>query len=110
MLSYGMAGYLDSGENDSDRVIMWPCNCQINLYSKEPGLEDEIRRFVPEFEVSKTVLGDSPCGLTKFFYFLGDSKEHELDPFTHCLVYFLGSKRLKKVPVMDVLRNFTRAI
>jgi hypothetical protein len=120
MLSCGMVmeGYNLIGEDDEDRVIVWPCNTFLASIGRE--FVQEVRRFVPNFEITRTIYGkgtsrESVPGLiqpifSKFFYGFGDSKEHEFDSATHCLVYFFGSKRLRKVPVMDVLCNFSRVM
>jgi hypothetical protein len=111
MMHYGMAGNIAGGYDGDDssriRVVAW----DLDRCVLEHGLlERDVQRFVPGFKVDMDASREGVVGYKFTGGVSSNTKCHVLDVVKHWLVYSFDSGRLMKIPVMDMLRFFTRAI
>jgi hypothetical protein len=102
MLKYGMVGEID----DFARVVAWDLSVP---GVTDSALEEEIQLFVPGFGLASTMVNNNLSCVGYVYRFSGSNKDHQIDAKKDWLVYFFESKKLKKVPVMEMCLLFKRA-
>lgn len=103
MLKYGIIGYF---EHTEERCVVWSLKIDdISSYSLS-AIANELRLFIKEIHLYPSNASFEDI----VYYFSEDGKKYTLKATDECFCFMFSTGRLTRVPVMDVYKDFIRAI